>query len=246
MSRRRFIAGSAALLLAGLLAGAFPALGVSGPGIRVLAPAAGAELTAGQPATIAWEPTAGLESEEWEAFLSLDGGKTYTVRLTPHLDLAIRQFSFHVPDLPTSRARLLLRFGDERREQIVEAPGVFAIAPRLGWHELLPLGRIQHLSRGEVARDGQSGVVLWVEGTRDGRGLHEVTGGEEESSLAAVSALPSFVLAVLWPPLAKAELLPPPASMAFAAPPSGRLGEQTRAAPAAAAPVRLLIHRFNE
>jgi len=237
------------LFLAVLLAAAFPALGVSEPsrpGIRFLAPAAGAELKAGGPATIAWEAAGGLgDADEWEAFLSLDGGKTYTVRLTPHLDLAIRQFTFHVPDLPTSRARLLLRFGDERREHTVEAPGLFAISPRLGWHELLPLGRIQQLSRGEVARTGEPGVVLWVEGTRDGRGLHEVTGGEEGASLAAVSALPSFTLALLWPPSAKSELAPPPVSAMPAARPSSRPVE-TRAIPAAAAPVRLLIHRFNE
>lgn len=247
MGRYRLIRPIAGLFMAVLLAGAFPALGVSAPGIRLLSPAAGAELTAGEIATISWEASGGLEhADEWEAFLSLDGGKSYTVRLTPHLDLAIRQFSFHVPDLPTTRARLLLRFGDERREEAFEAPELFGIAPRLGWHELLPIGRAQQLARGEVARTGEPGVILWVEGTRDGRGLREVTGGQEGSSLAAVSAFPELSLALLWPPPAKSQLPLPRASEAPASRPSGRLAESPGAAPPPASEVRLLIHRFNE
>jgi hypothetical protein len=47
--------------------------------------------------------TAGsLAAVEWEAFLSLDGGRTYPVRITPHLDLSIRRrFHFQVPAFPT-------------------------------------------------------------------------------------------------------------------------------------------------
>ena len=148
-----------------LLAGALPALDL--PALRVLAPAAGAELSGGDLTALEWEAPAGLgAAEEWEAFLSLDGGVTYPVRLTPHLDLSIRRLLFRVPDLPTRRARLLLRYGDERREREIEAAGVFTIAARSGWREELPVGRVQGLSHGEAARPGDHGVVLWVEGTR--------------------------------------------------------------------------------
>jgi hypothetical protein len=144
------------------------------------APRAGAALRAGSLATVEWEaPPA--DAQEWEAFLSLDGGRSYPVRITPHLDLAIRGFTFKVPAFPTRDARILLRFGDERREVEVEAPQRFAIleavVPGLsGFSEggswLASLRAAP--SRGEPARPGDPGVVVWIEGARDGSGLREV------------------------------------------------------------------------
>ena len=81
------------------------------PLARLLAPAEGDELTTGRDAVIEWEELAlPPHVVEWEAFLSVDGGKTWPLRITPHLDIAIRRFTFRVPDLPTREARLLLRF----------------------------------------------------------------------------------------------------------------------------------------
>ncbi len=54
--------------------------------------------------------------EEWEAFLSVDGGKFYAYRITPHLEADLRQFTFEVPNVETDQARILIRAGDERRE----------------------------------------------------------------------------------------------------------------------------------
>src|SRR5437764_9664912 len=107
----------------GLIVGAVaPAAGLNGP-VRLAAPRAGETLRAGDMAELAWEPFSqtGLpgHAEEWEAFLSFDGGATYPVRLTPHLDLALRRVRWQVPAIPTDDARLLLRFGDERRETAV-------------------------------------------------------------------------------------------------------------------------------
>jgi hypothetical protein len=140
------------------------------------APRAGAELTAGSLATVGWEEPP-PDAEEWEAFLSLDGGRTYPMRITPHLDLSIRSFAFKVPAFPTRDARILLRFGDERREVEVEAPQRFAILPGLpglsergSWLASLKAAP----SRGEPARPGDPGVVVWIEGARDGSGLREV------------------------------------------------------------------------
>jgi hypothetical protein len=64
------------------------------PPVELAAPAGGATLVAGSTAMIEWAPLARWRElgkvDEWEAFLSLDGGATYPVRLTPHLGLAAR------------------------------------------------------------------------------------------------------------------------------------------------------------
>jgi hypothetical protein len=140
-------------------------------------------LAAGSTAEIEWAPAAGFaelpKSEEWEAFLSVDGGATYPVRITPHLDSDLRRFRFQVPPIPTANARLLLRFGDERRETAVELPERFAItaAPVVGPEEILPRSRMA-FAVGEPALPGHAGVVSWVEGSRRGGGLRQVVVAE--------------------------------------------------------------------
>jgi hypothetical protein len=52
---------------------------------RLVSPAGGSELVAGSEAVL-----------EGEAFLSVDGGRT-PLRVTPHLDISIRRFTFRVP-----------------------------------------------------------------------------------------------------------------------------------------------------
>jgi hypothetical protein len=100
------------------------------------APAAGAVLAGGSTAELAWEPGPGFErlagAHEWEAFLSVDGGKTYAFRLTPHLDLDVRRFRWEVPRFPTEDARLLLRVGDEESETAIQLPLRFAITGPAG------------------------------------------------------------------------------------------------------------------
>src|SRR5262249_7672187 len=99
--------------------------------VRLLAPEAGEVLTGGATAELAWAPQGPVEGldpvEEWAAVLSFDGGATYPVRITPHLDRDLRRFRWQVPAIPTRDARLLLRFGDERRETYVELPQRFTI-----------------------------------------------------------------------------------------------------------------------
>src|SRR5436305_462183 len=140
--------------------------------VRLVAPRGGETLAAGSLAEIAWEPLASFgrshplpEIEEWEAFLSLDGGGHYTVRVTPHLDRDLRRAVWRVPAIPTRDARLLLRFGDEREETVVELPQRFAIAVQpaeSSSHDLAP-ERLA-LTSGEPARPGEAGIVSWVEG----------------------------------------------------------------------------------
>jgi hypothetical protein len=143
--------------------------------IELLAPQAAIPLAAGSTAVLQWAPGAGLAAlparEEWEAFLSLDGGRTYSYRITPHLDGDLRRTLWEVPGVPSADVRILLRFGNERRETAIELPQRFTIAatpdPLLG---LLPRAALAR-RRGEAARPGDLGVVAWTEGSR--RGLRQ-------------------------------------------------------------------------
>lgn len=153
-----------------VLAGAVPAF--AGP-VELLRPATGEGLVGGSVAVVEWAPRAGFEglaAEEWEAFLSFDGGGYYAVRLTPHLDLALRRFYFVVPDVPTEEARILLRFGDELREIGFEMPRRFRIE---AGGPPLPAHAARAVARGEAARPGEAGVLAWVEGSRGATGLRQ-------------------------------------------------------------------------
>jgi hypothetical protein len=164
---------------AGVVLAAGPAAFAQVP-VRLVAPAAGATLAAGDTAELEWAPLAGFdrlaEVEEWEAFLSLDGGATYPVRITPHLDQDLRRIRWQVPPFPSRDARILLRFGDEHRETAVEVPARFSIAaPPAG---LPGLGSVlsfasRSVTRGEPALPGHAGVVFWVEGSRRGGALRQ-------------------------------------------------------------------------
>jgi hypothetical protein len=149
--------------------------------VRLVSPQAGAMLTAGSTVELEWAPLAEIGgAEEWEAFLSLDDGKTYPVRITPHLDLDLRRVQWRVPAVSTASARLLLRFGDERRETEVELPHRFTIVPAPAPTPLtdLALARVAP-TRGEAARPGHAGVVSWMEGSRRGGSLRPVVAAEQ-------------------------------------------------------------------
>lgn len=70
-------------------------------------------------------PPAG--ADEWEAFLSIDDGRSFPVRITPHLPIAERSFAWTVPPLPTASARIRFRFGVGGVEMERGAPDRFAI-----------------------------------------------------------------------------------------------------------------------
>lgn len=229
------------LLLAFL---ALPAFAADGEQMaRLVSPAAGDEMAAGSMATIEWEGLALPEhTVEWEAFLSLDGGRTWPLRVTPHLDISIRRFTFRVPDLPTREARILLRFGDERREVGMEAPQRFSIT-RAAF--LSPRNRVRVLSRGERARDGDEGVVVWIQGSRSGDGLREVVAWDPGAEMRGARPAGLLVLPPGAPISPRVSLAPPAASPDPAPRPVFRTPEKREPRPAAV-PVRLLIRRFNE
>lgn len=168
--------------------------------IRLVSPAAGATLTAGSTVTLEWAPLGELEeAEEWEAFLSLDDGKTYPLRITPHLDLDLHRVEWRVPAVATPAARLLLRFGDEREEETaVRLPQRFAIvAPAVTPPaDDLALARVAP-AQGEPALPGHRGVVAWMEGSRRGGSLHQVVAAEQpgiQGRLAPPESLPEPAL----------------------------------------------------
>jgi len=160
------------LLLASALAlgaAAAPAPAATPAAVEIVSPAAGATLAAGSRALVEWRPAPGATPafEEWEAFLSLDGGASWPFRLTPHLDRARSRFEVELPPVPAERALLLLRFGDEREEAELAAPVELRLLPARG---ALAASRPRLAAApGESARPGGAGVVGWVDGPRDGR-----------------------------------------------------------------------------
>jgi len=135
-------------------------------------PREGVVLLGGSRATVTWSsPQLPRFVEEWEAFLSVDGGTYYAYRITPHLELGQRTFTFEVPNVETERARFLIRAGDERREIEIELPATFTI--RRDDAKALTAGHLAIIDseRGEAARPGDRGVIQWIDGDRSGRHL---------------------------------------------------------------------------
>jgi hypothetical protein len=189
--------------------------------VHLAAPQDGSRLQAGTLAELEWAPVGRADlgnlgglgdldrAEEWEAFLSIDGGVTYPIRITPHLDRDLRRVLWEVPALPTRDARLLLRFGDERREfavvlphrfEITLAPGVSHMVPDLLDRANPALERVSH--PGEPALSGHAGVVAWAVGSREGGPVRTVVaippvwmrGGAPEPELHAGGAPDAYAV----------------------------------------------------
>jgi len=169
---------------------------------RLLAPAAGTTLRGGSLAELRWSaaqlPPA---AEEWEAFLSIDGGKYYAFRVTPHLDVELRRFTFAVPNVDTGNARILIRTGNEVHEMHFETAGTFSI--RRDPNAEQPPPRLLQLGRGEEAREGDPAVLSWTDGARDGSEVRQ-----QASAAIPVPAMGGIAAEAshAWP------LLPPAAS----------------------------------
>lgn len=213
------------------------------PELELVRPAPGEMLSAGSEAVLEWAAAAELppELEEWEAFLSLNGGAFYAYRVTPHLDVSLRRVTFRVPALPTEDARFLLRFGDEAHEVAVQVPLSFSIRP-----SLVPAQLPRRLSqgRGESARPGESGVVAWVEGSRRGAGLVQVE-APGTAGLRPVVAAGLLKMHLLAPPRSPHAAGTPVrlALLAGELPPERPPPVLTAAAPS---PILLLGCRLNE
>ncbi|MFL6194072.1 MAG: hypothetical protein ACJ75H_07870 [Thermoanaerobaculia bacterium] len=176
MSRRNLFFALAWLALAGPALATSLVASAEAP-VRLASPAPGTVLQAGAAAEIAWEPLAAFGRlgpvDEWEAFLSLDGGTTYPLRVTPHLDRDLRRVSWRVPPVPAAEARLLIRFGHEGEEIYFELPQGFSIAASPALERPFELATVA-AAPGEPALPGAAGVVAWVEGSRRGGGMRQV------------------------------------------------------------------------
>ena len=163
----------AALALTAIL---FPALAFAGSArIRLVAPVAETALRGGENAVVSWEADAlPAGAEEWEAFLSIDGGRHYSIRITPHLNIDLHRAMWTVPNITAGDVRMLLRFGDERNESEVEVPSSFRIDAPFSGGPLWPAASASVVT-GEEARRGDGGVTAWVAGDRDGGRSHLVT-----------------------------------------------------------------------
>lgn len=77
---------------------------------EVVCPREDEVVTVGSVVEVVWHPLP-REAKEMELFLSLDGGTSYPLRLTPQLPPGWTRLAWVVPHLPTPAARLRLRVG---------------------------------------------------------------------------------------------------------------------------------------
>ena len=109
-SGSRALAAAAALLSSAVLARASDGFRAPSPG-EVLSPGAIVELR--------WSPVCRApehrDLDETELVLSLDGGTTFPIRVSPELNACASRYLWKVPSLPTAHARLGLRGGLEGR-----------------------------------------------------------------------------------------------------------------------------------
>jgi hypothetical protein len=76
-----------------------------------------------------------LDADEAELVLSLDGGRTFPIRISAELPVCASRLRWIVPALPTGHARLGLRLGSEGRDEteVIEVIGEeFRILPDPG------------------------------------------------------------------------------------------------------------------
>jgi len=81
---------------------------------QLISPAPGQILYPGQKVRVEWRsmlPPVNLTGCETEVWLSLDGGATYPMCITPILDPKAQYFFWIVPNMPTTKAVLDIRFG---------------------------------------------------------------------------------------------------------------------------------------
>jgi hypothetical protein len=100
-----------------------------------VSPRPAATLTGGSVAEVRWSglerEALGRDADEAELVLSLDGGRTFPVRVSAELDPRATGYRWRVPSVPTASARLAVRVGaahERGRERIVLISAPFAIA----------------------------------------------------------------------------------------------------------------------
>jgi len=83
---------------------------------KLISPRLGQVLYPGQHIRVEWKsalPNINLGACEMEVWLSVDGGSTFTMWISPWLDPKARYFDWTVPKSPTNAAVMDIRFGCE-------------------------------------------------------------------------------------------------------------------------------------
>jgi hypothetical protein len=165
-------------------------------------------------------PPAG--ADEWEAFLSIDGGRSFPVRITPHLRIAERSFAWTVPSLPTPSARIRLRFGVGGVEMERETPNRFAVAFS---QRAAPLSGSGTALRSSPA-PGEEETLAWVErrGSRTVLAVADPVRGIASESRWSAAVRP-------WRGIPRRRPAPIPAALVPGAVPSVAPGIPIRPAP---------------
>lgn len=99
---------------------------------RFLQPSRTWRLEAGSTIEVSWAVDPDPSFEEMELVLSLDGGRSFPLRVTGEISPEVSRILWRVPDLPTLEARLALRAGSDEEpgeETILIVSDVFEIAP---------------------------------------------------------------------------------------------------------------------
>ncbi|HSB35902.1 MAG TPA: hypothetical protein VLH41_03445 [Thermoanaerobaculia bacterium] len=82
-----------------------------------LSPAAGAPLLSGTTVTVQWSPGAAPDDiREMELVLSLDGGRSFDLRVTGEIEPGVTRVAWRVPEISARNARLALRAGAGSRD----------------------------------------------------------------------------------------------------------------------------------
>jgi len=115
MKTRRFIVTM--LVVAAAFGLSKTAVAASGAyAAKLISPRPGQVLYPGQIVRIAWKsvlPDIDLGACEMEVWLSLDGGNTFTMWISPWMDPKAQYFYWTVPNTPTNAAVMDIRFGCE-------------------------------------------------------------------------------------------------------------------------------------
>ena len=119
LDRRTILPGGSGVLLAAMLWIAAPgsaraASADDGAAPRLVMPDL-ASVRPGETVRIQWTQ-AGSAVDELELQLSLDGGRHFTLRISPELDARAGEFLWRVPNLASAEARVRLRFQRDGRE----------------------------------------------------------------------------------------------------------------------------------
>ncbi len=128
--------------------------GLRGLEVRFLEPASGSRFAPGDDVLIRW--TGAPPASEVELLLSVDGGRSFPVRLTHELEGNATSYRWRVPRLPAAGARLALRGKIEGEEVEVGWSAPFSI-------ETPPKSSSLSTREGEGAIRTVRGELWWVD-----------------------------------------------------------------------------------